>query len=48
MTCAFKDCGRPDCHVCALARIPIPKLVRQSAKAAAGLRENAKASPKTK
>lgn len=41
--CAFRDCGDPSCHLCALARIPITKPV---GKEADGLRHDAKAVPK--
>lgn len=41
--CAFRDCGDPTCHLCALARIPTRKVEKRLAD---GLRENAKASPR--
>lgn len=41
--CAFRDCGDPSCHLCALAKIPTAKV---NAAAADGLRERAKAEPK--
>lgn len=42
-SCAFRDCGDPDCYLCALARMPQPKKIQ--GKAADGLRDDAKAVP---
>lgn len=41
--CATRDCGDPNCHLCALARIPSVKVAPAIAD---GLREKAKAEPK--
>lgn len=41
----MKDCGDPDCRVCALAKIPSSK---PKGRAADGIRDDAKATPEKK
>lgn len=45
-SCAFRDCGNPDCHLCRLARIPTRQ--PNDPRLREGIRDDARAVPQAR